>query len=395
MNVLSEMPRISARQFDWQRGWLNLPQFYRSTFIYGQGAAADYFEATHGLTVNDFSVIGFALHTHFCDLPIAGRNMDFGPLPIGQQAYRAAINLLAAPIGEARNKARDLRRRHWPVAHQPSLLRTYPCLVFGDGQERIRSPLPQLILERVTSGIFYDVAAAGWEVREEYGHRFEQYALRYLQAMLPRIEWHGEQTYHWRKAEIKSPDILWLTGTGVRLAIECKATRMSIEARYDDDPLTVRGYDDIVKAVFQLWRYFSHCRRGLTGHGLHEDSTGIVLTLDSWLLMASGLIDDVMAKAIVMAADKDPEILPEDRRPVLFCAMTDLETTLTTATEATFEAAIKQATAERRQGWLLSSSHDEVRPAGFVHREYPFKHKMAEVLPWWNWIEGERDRRAN
>lgn len=71
VNVLTEIPRISARQFGWQRGWFNMPQFYRSTFIYGQSAAAEYFEATHGLAVNDFSMIGFALYTHFCDQPVA------------------------------------------------------------------------------------------------------------------------------------------------------------------------------------------------------------------------------------------------------------------------------------------------------------------------------------
>ena len=215
-----------------------------------------------------------------------------------------------------------------------------------------------------------------------------------FKAMLPGIGWEEEQTYRWRKAEIKSPDILWLTGLGVRLAIECKATRMSIDARYADDPLTARGYDDIVKAVFQLWRYFSHCRRGLTEHGLHEQAAGIVLTLDSWLLMANSLIDDLMARAVAMAAEKDPDILPEDRRPVLFCAMTDLENTLATTSEVTFEAAIDRAVAEGRQGWLLSSSHDNVRPEGVERRDYPFSQDMAEVLPWWSWIEEERDRRA-
>lgn len=391
MSVFAEMPRISARQFDWQRGWFNVRQFYRSTYIYGQGTAASYFEATHGLTVNEYSLIGFALYTHFCNHPVASRNMDFRPLPINPQAYQAALNLLALPIGDARTRARDLRRRHWPVAYQPSILRTYPCLSFGDRQERIVSPLPQLILERVTSGIFYDVAAADGNVRHEYGRRFEKYALRYLQAMLPGIAWQEEQSYNWRRAEIKSPDILWLLGPDVRLAIECKATRMSIDARYADDPLTVRGYDDIVKAVFQLWRYFSHCRRGLTGHGLHELATGIVLTLDSWLLLADRLIDDVIAKAVAMAAVNDPDILPEDRRPVLFCAMTDLENTLATASEATFEAAVGRAVAERRQGWLLSSSHDDVRPEGAVRRQYPFRGEMAEVLPWWDWLEEQRD----
>lgn len=394
MNVLSEMPRISARQFDWQRGWFNLPQFYRSTFIYGQGVSAAYFQATHGLTVNEFSLVGFALYTSFNQHPVTMRHLNLGPLPISPEVLQRALRLLSVPVAEARARAVSLRRKHWPVAHQPSLLRTFPCISFGEQDERIRSPLPQLILERVTAGIFYDVAGAGWEVREEYGRRFEEYSLRYLQSMLPDIDWQPEQTYRVRKAEFKSPDILWIKDKRLRLAVECKATRMSVDARYADDPLTVRGYDDLIKAVVQLWRYFAHCRRGLSGVELHENATGLVLTLDSWLLMANDLIADIMAKAVELAAEKDAEILPEDRRPILFCAITDLEYTLATANEATFEAAIERAATENRQGWLLSSSHDDVRPKEIERRPYPFQGEMAFILPWWNWIEEERNARA-
>ena len=120
-----------------------------------------------------------------------------------------------------------------------------------------------------------------------------------------------------------------------------------------------------------------------------------MLTLDSWLLMANSLIDDLMAKAVALALEKDPEILPEDRKPILFCAITDVENTLATASEATFEAAIDRAVAEGRQGWMLSSSHDDVSAENVVRRGYPFDNEMAEVLPWWDWLEEERDRRNN
>lgn len=395
MDVFKEMPRIAARQFDWQRGWANIPQFYRSTFIYGQGRSAEYFESTHGLTVNEFSLIGFALYALLNKQPVANRTMDFGNLPLSQEKYHAALRLLALPKSEAQLLARSIRRRHWPIAYQPSVLRRFPCLIFGGESFRIRSPLPQLILERVTSGIFYDIVDGPGDVRDEYGRRFEQYAFHYLCAMLPSIPWREEYGYRWRKAETKSPDILWIAGQQARIAFECKATRMSIDARFADDPLSERGYNDIVKAVFQLWRYFSHCRRGLTGYEAHEKATGVVLTLDSWLLMGSSLIDDLMEKAIAMAADKDPDITPEDRKPILFCAMTDLEETLATADAETFEAAIDLAVAEERQGWKLSSSLDEVRPENVASKAFPFKERMGDLLPWRDWIEDERKRRTN
>jgi hypothetical protein len=391
VNILREMPRISARQFDWQRGWLNYPQFYRSAFIYGQGASAAYFESTHGLTVNTFSLIGFALHANLNAVPVTRRNLDLRPLPLSTEEFENGLRLLCLPISEARQTASTIRRRLWPIEYQPSVLRQFPCISFGDANERIRSPLPQLILERITAGIFYDVAGAGWAVREEYSRRFEEYALRYLKAVLPDIEWQPEQVYRIRKVEFRGPDILWQSDSGLRLAIECKATRMSIDARYSDDPLAVRGYDDLIKAVFQLWRYFSHCRRGLTGVPLRANVAGLVLTLDSWLLMANDLIDDILDAATKMAAKRDPEILAEDRKPILFSSMTDVETTFAKASKGSFDAAISKAVDENRAGWMLSSSHNEVAREAIETRPYPFLEDMARLLPWWKWIE---DRRA-
>ncbi|MET3472234.1 hypothetical protein ABIC78_002769 [Novosphingobium sp. 1529] len=391
-NVLEEMPRISARQFDWQRGWFNIPQFYRSTFIYGQGASADYFEATHGLTINEFSLIGFVLHTYFWEYPIFMRSFDWASIPLTSEKFERALRLLCSPVVDTRQKASGIHRRFQSIAHQPSVLRQFPCISFGAQNERIRSPLPQLILERVTAGVFYDIVGAGRKVREEYGRRFEDYSLRYLQASLPGINWQSEHTYRVRKEEFKTPDILWTDGRRLRLAIECKATRMSVEARYADNPLSVRGYDDLIKAVFQLWRYFSHCRRGLTGVSLANNVTGLVLTLDSWLLMANALIQDVLAAATQMAAERDAEIIEEDRLPILFCASTDLESTLATATEDSFANAISKAVDEHRHGWALSSSHQEVRPGNPDRKPFPFRDDMARLLPWWNWIKERRDR---
>lgn len=393
-NVMDELPRITARQFDWQRGWFNIPQFYRTAYIYGQGASAAYFEATHGLTINEFSLIGFALHANYWEYPVLMRKFDWQPMPISNAKFESALRLLCLPITNARVRASSMYQRQQTIAHQPSVLRQFPCISFGEQNERIRSPLPQLILERVTGGVFYDIVGAGWDVREEYGRRFEDYSLKFLRATLPKISWQPEKAYRIRKVEFKSPDILWLKGSELRLAIECKATRLSVEARYADEPLSVRGYDDLIKAVFQLWRYFSHCRRGLTGVSLDPNVTGLILTLDSWLVMANNLIQDIFKAAIQMASEKDPAITEVDRKPILFCASTDLETTLATATEDSFDAAIAHAVRENRQGWLLSSSHDDVRPEGIDRKPFPFRDDMARLLPWWNWVEEERKEQA-
>lgn len=389
-NILKEMQRIASRQFDWQRGWLNISQFYRYTFIYGTGAAAQFFQDSYGLTVNQFSLVGVALYSQFCEKPFVQSNLSVADMDLSSEVVAKALTLLSAPISRARVLGKQNRRASWPVSYQPSILRRFPCIAFGKNGEVLMSPLPQLILERVTSGIFYDVAAAGWDVREEYGRRFEDYAYRFLQITIAELSWKREYTYRWRKSEFRSSDVLWLIDSKVRLAVECKATRMSVDARYEDDPLETRGYEDLIKAVVQLWRYFSHCRLGYTDHGVHENACGLVLTIDSWLLMANKLVAELISKATDLAAEKYTEIKMEDRRPIIFCAINDLEATLSTATAQSFEAAIDRAVEQKRDGWYLSSSYDEVRDQSIGVCNYPFRNEMAQVLPWLGWIEKER-----
>lgn len=62
LNILQEMGRIGARQFEWQRGFSNKAVFYRSALIYGQGECAHYFATEHGFTVNDFTFRWLCAH---------------------------------------------------------------------------------------------------------------------------------------------------------------------------------------------------------------------------------------------------------------------------------------------------------------------------------------------
>lgn len=61
VNIFNELYRIGGRQFDWQRGYANLPQLYRNIYIYGQGECANYFFDKYGITVSDFVTVGFGL----------------------------------------------------------------------------------------------------------------------------------------------------------------------------------------------------------------------------------------------------------------------------------------------------------------------------------------------
>jgi len=384
-DILVELGRIAARQFEWQRGFANVPQFYRNAFVYGQGECAKYFERQHGITINRFSRVGFLLYVSFNYAPVVRNDASWVKLGVEWDEVELVLKLIAMPYSKAAKSARLKRKTIIHTADKPSVLRQTPCLRFGRNGERIRAPLPELILERVTSGVFYDVVIGDGKVRDDYGRRFEKYCFGYLSKMLPRFKWESEFSYRKKSNTILTPDILCSEASKVTIAIECKATRMSHEAMFGKNPMNARGYEDLTKAVFQLWRFFSDCRQGHTRREVADEALGVVLTLDNWLIMADPLRELVLKDATKMADKSDQEISDEDRRPIVFIAVTELERTLSTATEVSFKESLAKANSDNFFGWRLDGIHRElIGERKCEERGYPYADSIGELLPWWD-----------
>lgn len=390
-DVFLELGRIAARQFDWQRGFVNVPQFYRNAFVYGQGPCAAQFEKAHGITLNRFSQIGFMLFVSLTNSPVVRNDKSWLKMGVEWKEVERVLALISMPFPKAAALARDRRRKTIHTADKPSILRQVPCLRFGEKGERIRAPLPELILEWVTSGVFYDVVEGGGPIRDDYGRRFEDYCARHLAETLPGFEWEREFSYRRKPNNIHTPDILCKQGDQISVAFECKATRMSQQAMFGMNPIEDRGYQDITKAVFQLWRFFSHCRRGYVGRAVSDDAVGVVLTLDNWLVMADTLRKMVLSDAEKMALEKDADISQADMKPIVFVAAPELERTLSVSTEATFSQALKQSNTERYRGWRLDGVHkDLIEGTPHPKRDYPFSDELGKILPWWDELGEER-----
>jgi hypothetical protein len=387
VDIFNELHRIGQRQFPWQRPTPNLPDFYRPLYLYGQGAGADYFAEQHGLTVADFAKIGFALFGHFMRQPLIEGLPDYSVLGISEQTLVSALRLMTIDRPRAGPELLKLVEKsgskRWPTAYQPSLLRRFPLIEYGN--IRRWAPLPELVLQRVTFGLYYDLLRPGESFRNEIAGRFEQYCTEYLAAQMPAFEVGREYRYPvpGRRGGQDSPDILVGYRGELALIIECKATKLTLAAQYSDDPAidAQERYAEIGKGVFQTWRFVSHCRRGLTQHTVSSSTRGIVLTLDTWMVMSRPLQDHVMAAAHLLA-DADPNILPEDRRSVVFAAVQDFEAVVSQTTEDTFLTTLASATEERFLGWLLPNVRRDIEGVSEIRKPYPFD--PGEILPWWH-----------
>jgi len=384
--ILNEMHRIGQRQFPWQRQAPNLPDFYRPLFLYGQGGCAEAFEAAHQLTVSQFALIGFALFATFMGRPYIDRLYDLSTLGITPEQLQAGLRLLSIDTNDAGVELRSIVQgagaNAWPMAYKPSLLRSRPLIAYGARGERLRAPLPKLILQRVTFGLYYDVFQPGGALRNEIAARFEQYAADLIGAMMPAFNVEPAYAYPvGRGRQIDAPDLLVSHAGELAVVIECKATKLTFAAQFSEDPAAdaQTRYAEIGKGVFQVWRFFAHCRLGRTRHHVTPATRGLLLTLDTWLVMARDLQTHVREIAAALA-DADPDILEEDRRPVLFAAIQDFEGLLRQTDEQGLLQTLHAGAEDRFLGWILPNISRELGPLA-ERKTYPFNPDV--LLPWW------------
>lgn len=181
-DVFNEMARIAQRQFPWQHGTTNLPHLYRSVLLYGTGTARDFFEADLGIPLTDFVKTGACMSASLAANDLVGRERDLSGIGISPAMREAALRRLAVPHAEARWLTAAMRKGNRHTAYRPSILRDFPIIAFGAGGERLRAPIPEIIVHRCTTGIYLDVVRGGAAVWTDIGRRFEGYVLEYLQA---------------------------------------------------------------------------------------------------------------------------------------------------------------------------------------------------------------------
>ena len=378
-DVLYEVHRLTQRQFEWQRGFLNLPRFYRAVHLFGEGAAGTYFEEQAGCTVPAFMEAGFYLYAGAVNSPTRiWRNHELAEGMTAAVRDKALARLSSA-AGDAVRAARQLRGAGEHIGYEPSVLRRTPILRFGETGEDAMAPLPPFILQRITSGLYFDIVEGGGAIWSDVGRRFEAYCLRYLTAMLDEHSVTPERRYGPKGHSFDTPDILVSKFGTVRLIVECKAKRMPVEARYSGDPVgdASGAYAEIAKGIFQVWRFFSHARRGLLDQAVAPDCLGMVVTADPWLVMGQKLHPEVMAIAHALADEKDAGISAEDRRRIPIVLIDDLEYLLQNAAAAELFDCLRTLSQDPT-GWEWSLVH---RLAEGPQRPYPFVDELRRIFP--------------
>ncbi len=394
--IIDHLFHIGSRQFEWQQGFLNYSEVFRGIFIYGQGKCADRFFEKFGISIDSFFTYGFALMSMFLSHPRCRADIDLSTIGVSSREAAVAHDILVSDVPKIARLCQAERDREGEIAYKPSILRLYPCIKGGIRNRYIYCPLPELIIKRVSTGIFYDVIDGGADIREDYGRRFEQYVKLLIQKYQPDFFLSTEQRYMTRKGELMSPDLfLSLRRESFDVIIECKASRMSFRTRFSHiDDTGNRGYEEMSKAVFQIWRHAFHVRTGKGLPKVTKDAIGLVLTLDSWFQAGIKRQEMVLSEAKKLFSEKCPDGKECDQIPIGFTNMTELEHVLRSGTPASILAAIRELSSEERRGWSFDIIHNQLYPGELRYTAFPFEDELCELLPFWGTVrDSAREKR--
>jgi hypothetical protein len=392
--VWGELHRIAQRQFHWQHGYFNMPQIYRYAYLYAQGQCADFFKQSYGFEVADIMLTGFGLFSAYFSQPWVPRQTSVPEVGLTDDIVRRAFPMLSSSRDDARAETVALKdkvqREHGspiPTALLPSILRRTP-LIYVDDPDRLISPIPEAIIMRVTTGLYYDLIPGGAGIINDANTRFERYCIDLIATIMTRFEVAPAYQYGPKGAPQDSPDVLVRDHGKLIIAAECKATKLTYLAQFAENPFDAakKQYAQIAKGIFQLWRFFSHVRRGIIPEDVALDCCAVVFTLDAFMQMARLPREEVLAEANTLA-DEEENIAPEDRKPVFICPIHDLEATLSVASEDSFLASLKSSYEQKYSGWMLENIHRDRGAAKEFgeQRDYPFD--IGDVLPWWDRIK--------
>lgn len=385
LDVIGEIHRLAQRQFHWQRGKVNKAAFFKSAYLYTFPEAAQYFEAKFSISIHDFCFSGFALFAMLREHPAVHMKPKVVNVPIGADTLMKGFAMFARSDDIVRREAARMPQVTTHSAYQASVLRRWPC-ISSPKEGVMYGPIPDLVVERFTNGLYYDLVDNDGKLRDLIGKRFESYCSLLLKSLVQGLT--VAEEFKYGRDNVDSPDLFLTRGTETVAIIECKAKKASIAVKLGEEPDVLEGsaLDELAKGAFQIWRFRSHVRRGLVeppGGKIADAAAAVVVFLDSWMETSHKQQEEVLRRARIMSASKDPKIEPADQAPVTFCNIDDLEHVLHRCTDESLLNVFAEASKPERAGWLLSSLHSEVAPGVDEDKGDPFDPYLSDIIKWW------------
>lgn len=387
--ILQAMPRILFPQYNWQKGWVNAKRLVRYHNIYGNPKCSDFLFKATGLSASDILKYGMASYAICRGDPAARVETDFSLIDGRKEEFRNFVNHFGLSFKAFREHTLDVRRGNVISEFKRSPLAEFPIIIGNENDEPIAFiPLPDLIVRRVTEGLYYDLVGEP-ALRNEIGKEFEKHCFTQLEHQLPTNQTLlGEFEY----TRGMSPDILILDtdSKSISIIMECKSRRLPRRVLASPNPYrdAPEVYQDIIKGIIQIWRFASDVDSNLLNDGemsISEETVGILQTLDPWLVMDPSTTANVTNEACKVAEEKG--IDPKFWIPIAVVNVDDWEEIIENTDFSDIVRLVREMSSEKFYGYLMTSIKSELKKEGVIFSEntkekYPWMEKLKEIFEW-------------
>lgn len=253
--IAEALPREIWRQFPWQQGFSESHHLYRSWSLYNSPAADAVLIEKVGLDFNEISHIGYLLYAQFGLTPLISSDIDLTIHGISNKSRDLFFSMTALPIQRMRIETAKKRRGLKPAAYKPSILRNFPIAQF-EIQERsyFRCPIPDLLLQRITGGLFYDIVADD-RARNMAAKAFEKYVIEITKFYFQPQSLIDEEFSYRNNGMKDSPDMIVCNQENqIQIVVECKTLNLNLNIRQSANPWNdhPEAFQQLIKGVLQV-----------------------------------------------------------------------------------------------------------------------------------------------
>lgn len=384
-DIAESIPRILWRQSPWQIGFSNDMEIYRAWSLYNSEAANSVLFAKYELSFDEITFIGRLLYDLFLENPSLPCDINLSHRGISNASRDNFFSMVSLSSQSMQAAAYRKRKGVDAVAYKPSILRNFPLIKVKDGESsRISCPIPDLLLLRISSGLFYDIVENNG-ARNAAGSAFEKHILEFTRFhFLPHFSIDEEFEYKNRGSK-RSVDMIVSNEEGqLKLVVECKALSLKMHVRQSPDPWNAHSEDfrELIKGILQIWRFChqAHLKKFEKYHANLTGTVGIILTLHPWVEMSAKTTKEIVDKAKEAATKENIPLISQI--PVSFVASTDWETSLQDVNPTAFLKALHIHTDEKKYGYLLHGIAREIldaEPNTRAKRKFSYFKKPPEA----------------
>lgn len=289
-NILTELRRITHRQFPWQSR-PNTSSLLRYFKIYSHPDLDEIVEGQLGLPIQKWYFIGFALFGVLLSHPSTTIAPDIQINGLSKADFDAFVSMTKIDLESLQQLIDQEVQFDDQFVYTLNPLEYYPLIEIG---EHYHCPIINFLVWRITSGLFFYLIKDK-RFGHPFGLAFQQYHEEVATVMLDgaAIAVIPEQPYHVGRNKKDSVDLI-LADDAAALFVEAKAKRMQVRSKSQlvSNEAIERDISKLATDVVQAYKTISDYRENQYAHFPRRNGVAIypfVVTLENWYLLGEDL----------------------------------------------------------------------------------------------------------